>query len=135
MSTERLAEQFIAKTLPPAEWTHHAHLKVGLWHVLEHGPDEALRLLRERIRDYNEATGVVNSDESGYHETITRFWVHRIDGFLRRADRAAPIDELAASLIAESGNKRLLRAFYSQERLESVAARREWVEPDLRPLK
>jgi hypothetical protein len=134
VNTERLAEQFVAKTLPTAEWTHHAHLKVGMWHVLAYGPEEALRLLRERIRAYNEATGGVNSDESGYHETITRFWVQRIDGFLSHTDRGAPIDELADALIAELGDKRLLRNFYSRDRLESVVARREWVEPDLRPL-
>ncbi|MFO0898161.1 MAG: hypothetical protein U0836_12115 [Pirellulales bacterium] len=134
MNTERLVEQFVARTLPKSEWTHHAHLQVGLWHVLEHGPDDALRLLRGRIRAYNEATGGVNSDQSGYHETITRFYVQRIAWFLRQRDAAAPIDELAEALIAELGDKRLLREFYSRERFESAAARREWVEPDLRPL-
>lgn len=134
VKTERLAEQFVARTLPKSEWTHQAHLQVGLWHVLEHGPDEALRLLRERIRAYNEATGGVNSDDSGYHETITRFYVRRIAQFLSRREHAAPIDRLAEELIAELGDQRLLQKFYSRERLESVAARRGWVEPDLRSL-
>ena len=30
------------RTLPKADWTHHAHLRAGLWHVLEHGPFEAM---------------------------------------------------------------------------------------------
>src|SRR5450432_3825523 len=61
VDTDRLVQQFIARTLPKTEWTHHAHLRVGLWHALRHPDDVALNLLRERIRAYNEATGVANT--------------------------------------------------------------------------
>lgn len=132
--TERIARGLIDRTLPKAEWTHDAHLRAGLWHVLNHGAVTALALLRARITAYNESVGTANTDTSGYHETITRFYVTVIDRFVAGADRDAPIDQLAAQLIAESGDRRLPLRHYSEQRLFSVVARRSWVEPDLRPI-
>ncbi len=132
--TESIARGLIDRTLPKAEWTHEAHLRAGLWHVLQHGAAAALPLLRERIAAYNESVGTANTDTSGYHETITRFYVVVIDRFLAVHDRGLPLDRLAAQLIAEHGDRRLPLRHYSEGRLFSVVARRSWVEPDLRPI-
>jgi hypothetical protein len=132
--TEHIANALTARTLPKAEWTHHAHLRAGLWHVLHHGPFVALDLLRARISAYNTSVGTANTDASGYHETITRFYVVVIDRFLATADRTLEIDELARLLIEGYGDRRLLQHYYSESRLFSVEARRSWVEPDLRPI-
>ena len=48
-----LVARFRARTLPKPEWTHLAHLAVGLWHVREHGPERALELLRTGITRLN----------------------------------------------------------------------------------
>jgi hypothetical protein len=134
LRTEELTEAFIACTLPKKEWTHHAHLRVGLWHLLRHPAEEALWLLRDRIQRYNVSTGVMNTDQAGYHETITRFYVWVINRFLRCADRSTEIDQLAEELIRRCGGKDLPLRYYSRERLFSVPARRGWVEPDLAPM-
>lgn len=132
--TGRVAQALIDRTLPKAEWTHEAHLRAGLWHVLEHGAAAALELLRTRISGYNESVGTRNTDTSGYHETITRFHVIVIDRFLAANDRALPIDDLATRLLAECGDRRLPMRYYSEGRLFSVVARRSWVEPDLKAI-
>lgn len=132
--TERIAQGLIDCTLPKAEWTHHAHLRAGLWHVLHHGAPAALDLLRARISRYNETVGTMNNDSSGYHETITRFYVTVIDRFVGANDRTMAIDDLAARLIAEYGDRRLPLRCYSESRLFSPVARRSWVEPDLRSI-
>jgi hypothetical protein len=44
-----LVEAFRAATLPRAEWTHEAHLRVGAWHVHHHGAEGALPLLRAAL--------------------------------------------------------------------------------------
>lgn len=126
--------EFIARTLPKNAWTHQAHLRVGLWHALQYPDAAALELLRERISAYNEATGVPNTAQSGYHETITRFYLQVIRVFVRSADPSAPLDELAHALIDQWGDKNLLLRHYSSPRLFSVEARRAWIEPDLVPL-
>ncbi len=132
---DTLAAAFIAVTLPKKEWTHLAHLRVGLWHLLHHSPDEALVLLRARIRALNESHGVANSETGGYHESITRFYVWQIGVFLEAAGRERPIDELAADLIAAHGDKNLPFRYWSKDRLMSRDARFGWVEPDLEPLR
>lgn len=132
--TERIAQALIDKALPKAEWTHEAHLRAGLWHVLQHGAPAALELLRERISSYNESVGTRNTDTSGYHETLTRFYVTVIDRFLATADRTRELDLLARDLLATCGDRKLPLHHYSEGRLFSPVARRSWVEPDLRPI-
>ncbi|MEB3263240.1 MAG: hypothetical protein VKJ66_02585 [Synechococcus sp.] len=130
-----LVQAFTTCTLPREEWSHHAHLTVGLWHVLQAAsPEEALESLRQAIRRYNKATGTENTEHQGYHETITRFYVEIIDRFLQHGDQRQPIDRLAAELIARHGERSLLWRHYSRDLLDSSAARLHWHEPDLRPL-
>ena len=132
--TQRIAQALIDRTLPKAEWTHHAHLRAGLWHVVQHGAPQALALMRARIRHYNESVGTPNTDSSGYHETLTCLYVHLIAAFVGRADRALPIDVLSTQLLAELGARELPLQHFSPERLWSVQARRVWLEPDRMPL-
>lgn len=131
---EDLATRFVALTLPKAEWTHHAHLRVGLWHLLRHSPEDALEFLRSRIRALNESHGVANSATGGYHESITRFYVWQIGVFLRGRDRTRSADLLAEELIARYGGKELPLRYWSKAMLFSPQARLGWIEPDLLPL-
>jgi len=129
-----LVARFRARTIPKSEWTHVAHLAVGLWHVHTHRPERALALLRGGITRLNEAHGTVNDDSGGYHETITRAYVRLLSDFIRtRPGREAAecVQALALSPLAENT---ALSRYYSRERLRSVAARRGWVEPDIEPL-
>ena len=131
---EDIVARFRARTLPREAWTHQAHLAVGLWHVLRHGEEAALALLRDGIRAYNEAVGVPNSDTRGYHETITRYYAWAAARFLEHAGEgslAGLVDRFVASRL---GSKEGNFAFWSRSGLLSVEARRGWVPPDLAPL-
>ncbi len=140
-----LVEAFLAGTLPRAEWTHEAHLRVGAWHVQHHGADGALPLLRERIRRLNDRHGTVNSATSGYHETITAAYARLIaDFFSASASESASavagegIDleaRVAALLASPLADRAALFRFWSRERLLSPEARAAWLPPDLAPLR
>jgi len=78
--------------------------------------------------------GTANTETSGYHETITRFYVRVIEHFLLTADRNAPFAELATQLLTVYGQRELPLQYYSRELLFSTQARLHWVEPDLKPL-
>lgn len=132
--TAAIAEAFIARRLPKADWTHEAHLRVGLWHRLQMPAEATLTALRDRIRRYNEATGVANTPTSGYHETMTRFYVIVIDRFVASADVSRELDDLADALIAQWGDRTLPLRYYSRERLFSAEARRGWIDPDVAPI-
>jgi hypothetical protein len=129
-----LVSQFETCTLRKTDWTHEAHLSVGTWYVKSLGSEQALKVLRERIRSYNESVGTINSDESGYHETITCVYIKLIDYFLNTVDPSLSADDCSKLLISRFGERNFLLKFYSHERLFSVLARRSWVDPDLQPL-
>ncbi len=131
---EQLVTGFQDHTLPHAQWTHHAHLVVGTWHVLRFGPDEALRRLRTGIRALNDAHGTPNSDTRGYHETITRAYVALLVDFLATRKGAPPAEAAHALLRSPLAGKDALLRYYSKSCLGAVSARRGWVAPDLRPL-
>ena len=42
------------------------------------GPEASVHHLRRAIRAYNEATGTPNTSTSGYHETLTRYYVQAV---------------------------------------------------------
>jgi hypothetical protein len=131
---EDLVRRFSERTLPKPEWTHAAHLAVGLWHVCRYGRDAALSRLRVGITRLNESHGTVNSATGGYHETVTRAYVYLLDAFAARNPDKTPAERVTKLLNGPLADKKALLRFYSRERLESVQARLGWAEPDLAPL-
>lgn len=130
MNVDQLVSAFLSLKLPKKDWTHETHLKVGLWHLLNHSPEESLQLLRDRIIALNESHGVINSDASGNHETITAFYIHVISAFIAKTNISDNLDTLAERLISLYGAKDLPLRYYSREVLFSKKARKECVQPD-----
>jgi hypothetical protein len=130
-----LVAAFRDGTLPKAEWNHAAHLRVGAWHVHHLGASAALELLRARITRLNEHHGTVNSDTSGYHETITAAYVKLLEAFLATFAADVALEARVEVMLAGAlGDRALLGRFWSREILMSPAARRRWVPPDLASL-
>jgi hypothetical protein len=131
----RLGEGLLARTVPRSDWTHEAHLAATTYLLLRR-PDMNLDAeLPSIIRSYNESVGGVNDDTQGYHDTITRVFLHGVRLFLSEADPRTPLHDLVNELLLSPMGKRdwPLR-FYSPDRLFSVEARRAFVTPDLRAL-
>lgn len=130
---DALAQQVIAGTWPRAQWTHAAHLAMAVWLLADRGFDAARRDLPTIIRRYNTAQGVANSDTGGFHATLTRGFLAGVHGIVR--SRAGTREAaLAAVLVSPLARSDWPLTYWSRERLFSVAARREWVEPDVQPL-
>lgn len=116
--------------LPRERWNHAGHLVAGLVYLDRHPLPEALRRLRSAISGYNVATGTPNTATSGYHETLTRWYLGEIDVWRHRApagDLAQRVEALLASPLADADAP--LRS-YRSETLHSPDARRAWVAPD-----
>ena len=72
---------------------------------------------------------------SGYHETLTVFYVKVIDAFVSAdASPDQEADTLERRLLEAVGDRELPLRYYSRECLFSTEARRQWVAPDLQPL-
>src|SRR5438270_10636570 len=132
---QHLGERFLARSLPKEEWTHEAHLATTTYLLLRRPEIDVDEELPGLIRRYNESVGGVNSDSEGYHETITRVFLHGVRLFLSEADGKEPLHRLVNELLlSPMGRRDLPLRFYSAERLFSVEARRSFVEPDIAPL-
>ena len=126
-----LGEGLIARTLAKTEWTHEAHLAATMYLLLERPDVDIDKELPDLIRRFNESVGGVNSDSEGYHDTITRSYLHGVRLFLAEADRSEPLYELVnALLLSPMGRRDWPLRFWSKDRLMSVAARRGFVPPD-----
>jgi hypothetical protein len=130
-----VGEGLLARTLPRAEWTHEAHLAACLWIVRERDDIAPERDLPAIISAYNVSAGGVNDDTQGYHETITQIYVAAVRIHLSERDPFEPLAEAVnALLLSPLGRRDLPLRFYSSDLLFSVAARRKFIDPDLRPL-
>src|SRR5678815_5683965 len=115
---EHIGEGLLACTLPRAEWTHEAHLAATTY-LLTRRPDIAIdKELPGIIRRYNESVGGVNDDTQGYHETITRVFLHGVRLFLSQAETDVSLHELVNTLLlSPTGRRDWPLRFYSSERL------------------
>lgn len=132
---EHVGEGLLARDLPRDEWTHEAHLAATTYLLLRHPEIDLDAELPDLIRRYNESVGGVNTDTEGYHETITRTFLHGVRLFLAEADLAEPPHVLINGLLlSPMGRRDWPFRFYSRERLFSVEARRHFLPPDLAAL-
>jgi len=132
-SIASLIHQFEACTLPRQDWTHEAHLTVGLWYLNHYPLEQATELICQGIQRYNQAWGISQTPTGGYHATLTYFYIWVINQFLKQPDDR-PLTELAESLIVRYGDRKLPLQYWSPDRLFSWKARTGWVEPDRKPL-
>jgi len=116
--------EFERGEMDPADFVHAAHVYVA-WQLLDQFTLlESIQRFAAALRRFTKAIG----QESKYHETITWFFVLLIS---ERKSANESWDEFAAAnekLISDS--KSILKQHYSEERLWSDLARRQFLLPD-----
>ena len=122
-------------TLPAKAWTHGAHIMVAAWLLTQLPEAEAREAMRRTIPRYNEATGGVNTTDSGYHETLTCFWMAKLSAFFRRRPAEETAIEKVRLAVEHFGQRRDWHTeHYSFDVVKSREARARWIEPDLAPV-
>ena len=133
---ELIGSSFLSLTLPKSSWTHAAHFATALW-LLSCHPELELDVpaaMPNMIRAYNEATGVANTDTSGYHETITQASIRAARAFLSHRPTNSLFVTCNDLMSSPLGRTDWILSYWSRERLFCAEARRTWVEPDLGPI-
>jgi hypothetical protein len=129
MDSAELVSAFETRTLPKPQWTHDAHVTVAAVFCHRHGSAGALARLRTMIPAYNVAVGGENTDNAGYHDTLT---VYYAAAAAHAASGAGSEDEaVARALASEHMRREAPLAYWSREVLFSAAARRGFVRPNL----
>ena len=129
-----LLNAFHDGTLPRSAWNHRAHMTAALSFGRALPPAAALDAMRAGILRFNDAAGIVSTPDSGYHETITRFYMHVVT--LHVLGDPSPVS-LAADVNAfvnAWGRATLPLDYWSRDTLFSREARAGWMQPDLQAL-
>ncbi len=132
---EKLVSAFENCTLDKEDWSHEAHLLAGMKMCILY-QENAYAEMKKRVIRFNEAVGTINSESSGYHETITHFWIIILHDFCKK-NKINTFDQVAVDtlLFAEALAKRnSFLDYYSKDLIMSTKARLELVEPDLKTL-
>ncbi|MCA9146070.1 MAG: hypothetical protein KDB05_24930 [Planctomycetales bacterium] len=124
---------FENRTLPFEEWTHRAHVRVAFLYASQLDLHSSIGRMRSSIEAYNKATDAPEAIDRGYHETITRAFMILIFAANLQTGPHGSSDEFCDAH-PELLTKLALRKFYSRERIMTMQAKTEFVEPDLCPL-
>ena len=130
---EELWNAFQTSTLPAADWTHHAHLRIAWMHCQKYALDDAHILMRVGIIRLNATHGLVETPTRGYHETMTRVWLALVAAAIRRTPELCTSTEFLSAHATDLVTVAPLR-HYSRQKLTSAEARAVFVPPDLTPL-
>lgn len=109
------------------EFTHARHVTVACWYLCTMSQETALVQMRSGLQRF-----IAHHGRQGYHETITRFWMELLGDFLRGVPVEIDTVETINRAVASYAEKEILFQYYSREGVMSDAARREWMEPDVR---
>ena len=129
-----LLRAFHDGTLPRSAWNHRAHMTVALSFGRALPPAAAMAAMRAGIQKFNRAAGIVSTADSGYHETITVFYMHIIALHVQSDVWPESLAADTNALVVTWGRSDLPLTYWSRERLFSRDARARWLPPDVQAL-
>lgn len=119
-----------AGMLPRSAWTHAAHVAVVAAYAFDRPEEPVFHKMKQGILHYAACVGIVNDEDHGYHETLTRFWSALVSDFVRERKLSSRL-EAARGAVAEFGPRRdCYLDYYTFDVAKDRRARREWVPPD-----
>ncbi len=137
LESEETLQQFVdawkAGRLPKAEWTHAAHVAMAAYFAFDHAAEATFAIMKTGILHHNTSVGTPNTEDNGYHETLTRFWSTEIGAFVRAGRFASRLEAVRATVSAFGSDRDRFRQFYTFDVVRDWRARREWVAPDRQP--
>jgi hypothetical protein len=133
-SLQRFVQAWKSGNLPKSAWTHAAHVAMAAYFAFDHAADATFAIMKAGILHHNTCVGTPNTEDNGYHETLTRFWSSEIGEFVRSGRFPSRYDAVGAAVAAFGEDRDRFRQFYSFDVVRERRARREWVPPDRNPL-
>ena len=137
LESEAALEEFVRRwetgRLTKAEWTHGAHVGTAAYHAFELDAEALFERMKARIIHHNECVGTANTEDNGYHETLTRFWAGTVGEFVRSGRFSTRFEAVknATQLFGEDRDRH--RLYYGFDVVRDRRARREWIKPDREP--
>jgi hypothetical protein len=114
----------------PADLFHHReHIRVAWLYLKSSDASRAAERMSEGIRRFANHQGATQK----YHHTLTLAWMRLVAAALVETPEGYKFDQFLAAH-PDLADKNVLAKYYSNELMQTNAARESWVEPDLQPL-
>lgn len=126
---DALVQAFETGSMPPGDFSHRRHLTVALSYLTTMDNEAAVETMRTGLKRFLAHHGI-----DGYNETITVFWLRRLQVSVANRYPHESRTELTERCLEQNAEGKLIFEYYSRDRLMSETAKGEWVEPDLRPM-
>jgi hypothetical protein len=137
LESEAALEEFITRwrrgALPKQAWTHAAHIAAAAYFAFDHASEALFFAMKAGILHHNNSVGTLNTEDSGYHETLTRFWCATVGELVRSGRFACRLDAVREAVERFGEDRNFHRAFYSFDVVSDRRARRDWILPDRGP--
>src|SRR3981081_4742380 len=124
LALQRFVVGWKAGKLPKAAWTHAAHVAMAAYFAFDHAADATFAIMKTGILHHNTSVGTPNTEDNGYHETLTRFWSSEIGEFVRTGHFASRLEAVRAAVSAFGSDRDRFRRFYSFDVVRDRRARR-----------
>lgn len=124
-----LVAAFEAGAVKPSEFRHSAHVAVGLAYLAAAPLAEATERMRAGLQALT-----ARHQATGYHETLTQFWMRLLDHLARARYAELPLYARVNAVIESHGTMGPVFAHYTNATVYSPDARAGWVDPDVLPL-
>lgn len=124
-----IVQKFENCEFSPEQFTHAHHLTVACWYLCTMDPAGAQDCMRAGLQRF-----IAHHGKQGYHETITRFWMEVLAGYLDELPDSIPLITKVNRAVERYRSKEILFSYYTRERVMSDAARQNWIAPDLQPV-
>ncbi|CAF1193452.1 unnamed protein product [Rotaria sp. Silwood1] len=124
---------FQTAVLPFEQWTHAAHIRMAyLVCKSSNNFDEALLKIRQGIQHFNGLHAA--KLKVGFHETMTRFWTIVIWNATQKCDSSILNSNDFIDKNSYLLDSSLWKQYYSPTLMFSSDAKRDFIDPDLKPI-
>jgi hypothetical protein len=86
--------------------------------------------IRTGIQRYNASQGIVTTATSGYHETLTLFWIETVRQYLSETRPETRLQAVRGAVKAFGLASDLPKKRYTFDVFQSIEARARWIPPD-----
>lgn len=130
MNDAELRAAFEGQSISNEDWSHEYHIRVAAIYLKSYDFEVALEKVKSGIKKLNAVNEVPESQFRGFHETITIGWLKLLESKLKARNASSSLELINQN--TELLNARLLSEFYSSDRLMSLEAKANFIEPDLK---
>ena len=128
-SDEDFLRAFEDLSFPADLFRHREHIRAAWMYLKSSDASSAAERMAASIRRFANHHGATQK----YHHTLTLAWMRLVAVALVETPEAGTFEKFFV-VHPELSDKNLLANYYSNELVQTTAAREGWVEPDLRPL-